>query len=69
MTHENSKRLPPVEIVEGIYFNPQDSSVLLQYKSGSITYEIPFPLHEALKMEEYFIMVRRGIGESKKHES
>lgn len=67
MTDNNFKRLAEVETVTGISYSPEDNSVRLQYVSDGMTYEIPFPLSEALRMEEYFIMVRRGISAAHKN--
>lgn len=67
MTDNNFKRLAEVETVTGIFYSPEDDSVRLQYVSDGMTYEISFPLREALRMEEYFIMVRRGISAAHKN--
>jgi hypothetical protein len=54
--------LPPVESVSGLYFDSEIAS--LQYRSGDADYVLEFPLDQVLVMEEYFIKLRRQIGDS-----
>ncbi|MCO6413349.1 MAG: hypothetical protein J5I92_11430 [Thiogranum sp.] len=69
MSDENFYRHAQVDTVSGIFYDPDKAIVRLQYVSGDVTYEIPFPLEEALRMEEYFIMVRRGIAKAHRDQS
>ena len=61
MTAPELERLPPVDVVQGLYLGP-DGYAQLQYKSGERIYEVRFSLNEVFRMEEFFIMLRRHLG-------
>lgn len=58
----NFERLAAVDSVEGLSYTPDGDMVHLQFRTGDITYDLPIPVMEALKVEEYFIKVRRHLG-------
>ena len=53
-------KLPPVEKIQGLYFDGERA--LVQYLSSGTTYELAFPLTEVFQMDEWFIQLRRQIG-------
>jgi hypothetical protein len=57
------ERVPDVTEVTGAYFEPISSMVQLQYKSGDRLYEIRFPLEEVLRAEDWFIQIRKHVGD------
>jgi hypothetical protein len=56
------RKLPVVEAVQGLYFNPLTELVQLQFRSGEDLYEISFELPEIFKAEEWFIQLRQSLG-------
>jgi hypothetical protein len=61
---EIPERVPDVSEVTGAYFEPIHSIVSLQYKSGDRLLEIRFPLEQIMKSEDWFIQIRKHVGDA-----
>lgn len=61
---EIPERIPDVSEVTGAYFEPIHSMVSLYYKSGDRFHEIRFPLEQIMKSEDWFIQIRKQVGDT-----
>jgi hypothetical protein len=64
MPAQEFTRLPPVEAITGVAYQPTDSTVRIFYVSGAKTYELTWPVDKAFELEEWFIKIRRQIGQA-----